>query len=136
MSRGVKGLKNLGNACYMNSVLQCLSHTVASTRYFISKEFLNKIKNDSEKKQIVLEYYNILVNLWKDCENKSLNISSFKSTVDKILPQFRGFKQHDAGEFLIEFLDCLHEEITYKFDFEITGDINSKTDKLIYDSYQ
>lgn len=136
MSRGVKGLKNLGNTCYMNSIIQCLSHTVASTRYFISKEFLSKIKDESEKKEIVINFYNILVNLWKDSENKSLNISSFKSSIDKILPQFRGFKQHDAGEFLIQLLDVLHEEICYSYDFEIVGDVKSRSDQLVFDSYK
>jgi ubiquitin C-terminal hydrolase len=136
MSRGVKGLKNLGNTCYMNSIIQCLSHTVLLTRHKISKDFLNNIKDDSTKKQIILEYYNILVNLWKDQEKRTLNLSSFKSCVDRYLPQFGGFKQHDAGEFLIEFLDLLHEELTFKYDFEIIGDVISKTDKLVFESYK
>jgi ubiquitin C-terminal hydrolase len=136
MSRGVKGLQNLGNTCYMNSIIQCLSHTVSSTRYFISKDFLNKLKDESTKKDIVINFYNILINLWKDCENKSLNISSFKSSIDKNFPQFRGYNQHDAGEFLVELLDCLHEEISYSHDFEIIGEVKSKSDQLVYDSYQ
>lgn len=31
---GISGLKNLGNTCYMNSTIQCLSAAVPFARYF------------------------------------------------------------------------------------------------------
>jgi ubiquitin carboxyl-terminal hydrolase 8 len=36
VSAGLTGLKNLGNTCYMNSVLQCMSATTPLARYFLS----------------------------------------------------------------------------------------------------
>jgi hypothetical protein len=39
ISAGLTGLKNLGNTCYMNSVLQCMSATTPLARYFLSTLF-------------------------------------------------------------------------------------------------
>ena len=44
---GVVGLQNLGNTCFMNSMLQCLSNTQPLTEYFLSDQYLEELNVDN-----------------------------------------------------------------------------------------
>jgi ubiquitin carboxyl-terminal hydrolase 8 len=44
--RGLSGLNNIGNTCYMNSALQCLSASNLFTSYMIKKKFVPELKQN------------------------------------------------------------------------------------------
>ncbi len=46
-SRGLVGLSNIGNTCFMNSCLQCLSHTLPLTQYFLNKSYEAEINTEN-----------------------------------------------------------------------------------------
>ena len=43
-NHGLTGLKNLGNTCYINTIIQCLSHSLELTYYFLAKLYVNEYR--------------------------------------------------------------------------------------------
>ncbi|OXA58646.1 Ubiquitin carboxyl-terminal hydrolase 43 [Folsomia candida] len=111
------GLKNQGNTCFMNSIVQCLSHTDSLARYLVADNYkidLRKkhwIKNG--KSEVTEELASILKNMWLRQNVTVLEdgVTRFKSAVEKGATQWRGSEQHDAQEFFLWLLDKLHEDL-------------------------
>lgn len=64
---GKTGLKNLGNTCYMNSILQCMSGTIPLSRYFLDGSYRSHINKDNPlgSRGVLAEAFAMVVkNLW------------------------------------------------------------------------
>ena len=62
------GLKNLGNTCYMNSTIQCLSATVPFARFFTDgrwKNAVNMVSHLGTKGHLTAAFASILRELWQ-----------------------------------------------------------------------
>jgi uncharacterized UBP type Zn finger protein len=46
-NHGLTGMKNLGNSCYINSAIQCLSHTLELVFFYLTKVFENEVNKSS-----------------------------------------------------------------------------------------
>uniref|UniRef100_M4BGP8 Ubiquitin carboxyl-terminal hydrolase n=1 Tax=Hyaloperonospora arabidopsidis (strain Emoy2) TaxID=559515 RepID=M4BGP8_HYAAE len=111
--RGKMGLRNLGNTCFMNSALQCLSHVELLTRYFLSNKYKKDLNHDNPLGtggNLAAEYDVLLKELWFGTA-PSTSPANFKRAVSRFAPQFSGFQQHDAQELLAYIIDGLHEDL-------------------------
>ena len=104
---GVCGLQNLGNTCYMNSAIQCLSNIQLFTDF--AKEFTKRRQNNNH---LIDNYCRLIDNMWSGKRN-SISPNQLKASVAKHLPNFSGYGQNDCAELLTSALSCFHEELLH-----------------------
>uniref|UniRef100_A0A8C9A527 Ubiquitin carboxyl-terminal hydrolase n=1 Tax=Prolemur simus TaxID=1328070 RepID=A0A8C9A527_PROSS len=110
---GICGLTNLGNTCFMNSALQCLSNVPQLTEYFLNNRYLEELnfRNPLGMKGEIAEAYADLVKQAWSGHHRSIVPHVFKTKVGHFASQFLGYQQHDAQELLSFLLDGLHEDL-------------------------
>ena len=113
--RGLVGLKNLGNTCFLNASIQCLSNTAPLVDFFLKKNWQREINrmNPSGKSGEVAESFGELIRqMWLGSAGSSvISPDKFKRILGIHQPQFSGYEQHDAQELLAFLLDGLHEDL-------------------------
>lgn len=120
------GLTNLGNSCYMNCILQCLSSTPQLARLFLPvenrdnlsssyKDHINMDNHLGSKGVITTNFANLLAQMFNN-DGKYFSPHAFKATVGALSPgrQFATTEQQDCIEFLNFILDGLHEDLNQR----------------------
>ena len=112
-SRGRIGGYNLGNTCFMNSSIACLSNCTELTYYFLKGDYLKDINEENNlgmHGELAREWGKLMEQYWV----KSTSVgdpSDFKRTMGQKAVRFRGFGQQDSNEFMSVFLDYLNEDL-------------------------
>ena len=99
----MKGLTNLGNTCYFNSVLQCLLQVPQLSNHFIRTSY----NGDSE---FVKEYSNLVKTFWLNRKNTVEDHSNILKLFKTKYKQFNNFEQQDCQETLFCLIDIFEKE--------------------------
>ena len=110
---GVSGLANLGNTCYMNAAIQCVSHLPLLRSYVLSGRYERDVNVGNPlgtKGELTRSFADLMAKMY-GCPKKPLEPRDFKRSLAKSKPQFSGNDQQDSQEFLTCLLDSLHEDV-------------------------
>jgi hypothetical protein len=134
---GYTGLVNLGNTCFMASVLQCLANVPTLRDFFLSEAYRNDINEDNPLGtggKIANSFYYLLTQLWSG-KHQSVKPSRIKDVVSERAQQFQGYSQHDAQEFCTFILDLLHEDVNLvkKKPYVEAKDADGRPDQVVAD---
>ncbi|MEQ2161557.1 Ubiquitin carboxyl-terminal hydrolase 15, partial [Goodea atripinnis] len=132
---GLCGLSNLGNTCFMNSAVQCLSNIPPLTEYFLKDKYRDELNEDNPlgmKGEIARSYAELIKQLWSG-KYSYVTPRPFKTQVGRFAPQFSGYQQQDSHELLAFLLDGLHEDLNRirKKPYIQLKDANGRPDKVV-----
>jgi len=137
-NKGLSGLCNLGNTCFMNSCMQIISHIYELNNFLNLESYKKKLKNNVNS-ALLMEWDDLRKILWN--ENCVVSPGKFLNTVQKVakikqIDIFTGYSQNDAPEFLLFIIDCFHNALSREIKMTISGNTENETDKIAIKCYE
>lgn len=136
--KGKIGLENLGNTCFLNACMQVLNHTYELNHFLDSDKYKQYLKKNIPDAEISTEWDDLRKVMWSG--NGIVSPNRFVHNIHRIAnikgrDIFTGWAQNDMPEFLLFFMDCLHNSISRGVNMKVSGQSENKLDELAINCY-
>lgn len=112
VSLSITGLRNLGNTCYINSMIQCLFASRQFRDLFISNRYSKFLVQSNDQPQLSNSFYLLFKKMYLN-GGCSVVPASFLKVCNFLRPDLRiPDDQQDTQEFLMLILDRIHDELS------------------------
>lgn len=123
-NKGLTGMANLGNTCFLNSCMQVINHTYELNEILDNNVIVKYVKEGIDDTIIFNEWNELRNVLWS--RNGVVAPKKFVHYVHLVAEKkdrdlFTGYSQNDMPEFLQFFIDCIHNSISRKVHMKING---------------
>lgn len=131
--RGLTGLCNLGNTCYLNAALQALSNCSPLAELFRSSSsmapFASHCMSRTFEPPLSRAFRLLLQTIWSPSRSGCTSPQLLLTQIRVHCPQFRGWGQQDAQELIRCLLDLIHRELrqpVYSWENRIESPVNNE----------
>jgi len=138
-NKGLTGIENLGNTCFLNACMQVLNHTYELNEFLDSEKYTRFLKPGSPDSDILIEWNDLRKVMWSG--NGTVTPKKFVFNVHRVATIknkdiFTGYAQNDMPEFLLFMIDCMHTSISRGVNMSISGTIQNNIDEMAIKCYE
>ena len=132
------GLLNVGQSCYMNASLQCLSNIKEMSDFFLKKYG----SFDIDKQEFTVAYSSLIYEIF-NAKKQYISPDIFKQIIGELNPLFKGNQAADSKDLVFFIIERLHQELKPQEKQKIQNqpidygklEIESQNEQLTYNKF-